>query len=93
MAGNIFQFLFSDGNSNDDESSNGETTKGLGVYAQNIDLHLHAADGASGETPGKIYNFNILEVLFSNIPCRFLNPNYVFQFEFYFFFLIPPGTS
>ena len=60
----IFQFLFSDGNSNDDESSNGETTKGLGVYAQNIDLHLHAADGASGETPGKIHNFNVLEVLF-----------------------------
>ena len=52
------------------------------MYAQNIDLHLHAADGASGETPGKIYNFNILEVLFSNFPCRFLNPNYVFQFEF-----------
>ena len=47
------------------------------MYAQNIDLHLHAADGASGETPGKIYNFNILEVLFSNFPCRFLNPTYV----------------
>jgi len=46
--------LNADGNSNDDESSNGETTKGLGVYAQNIDLHLHAADGASGETPGAL---------------------------------------
>ena len=52
------------------------------MYAQNIDLHLHAADGASGETPGKIYNFNILEVLFSNLIFRVLHPNYVFQFEF-----------
>ena len=59
------------------------------MYAQNIDLHLHAADGASGETPGKIYNFNILEVLFSNFPCRFQNPNYVFQYEFYFFQFFP----
>ena len=50
----IFSISFSDGNSNDDES-NGETTKGLGVYAQNIDLHLHAADGASGETPGNFF--------------------------------------
>ena len=52
----IFSISFSDGNSNDDES-NGETTKGLGVYAQNIDLHLHAADGASGETPGNLFYF------------------------------------
>ena len=25
------------------------------MYAQNIDLHLHAADGASGETPGNLF--------------------------------------
>jgi hypothetical protein len=36
-------------NSNDDEA--GEV-RGLGVYAQNIDLHLHAEDGT--ETPGAL---------------------------------------
>ena len=41
--------FFSSENSNDDEASE---TRGLGVYAQNIDLHLHAEDGT--ETPGAL---------------------------------------
>merc|ERR1712107_804513 len=43
--------LKSDGNSNEEETN--ETSRGgLGVYAQNIDLHLHADDGS--ETPGAL---------------------------------------
>ena len=45
----LTRFLISSENSNDDEASE---TRGLGVYAQNIDLHLHAEDGT--ETPGAL---------------------------------------
>jgi len=49
MSASLYNLTLTSEDSNDDEASE---TRGLGVYAQNIDLHLHAEDGT--ETPGAL---------------------------------------